>query len=276
MATVTFITTCKNRLDHLKISLPKMIEQPNARVVVVNYGCLQGTSQWVKSNYPQVALLEVNDDSGWNASRARNLGAELAESEWLFFIDADVVLNNDIVSWFNNQHADASLYLPAPRKTNSFGTCIIMTDTFRRLGGYDEAFSGWGGEDTELYERVSFENLKISEYPSKFFDVIEHGDESRALGDQYNQVRTMESALRVELLYRTIKRDLKRFSSKDLGLAMRIQIMQLIKDSVRKYDENKLKEYEHIRIGINDGMSDYQRINFNRSLVYSLKNLRES
>jgi hypothetical protein len=270
---ITLVTTCKNRLEHLKVSLPKMVIQPNAKVVVVNYGCQQGTSEWVSSNYPQVKLVEVNDDEGWNVSRARNLGARSAESEWLFFIDADAVLKINIVDWLKNQTDQSSLYLPAPKKTNLFGTCIIKTEVFNRLGGYDEAFRGWGGEDTELYDRVISEKLKIKGYPSQYIDVIEHGDEMRAFGNQHDQLNTMNTALRVELLYRTIKRDIKGISGKDLDISVRVKIMQHIKDSVKKYEETQLKEHGQIKIVINDGLSMYQRANFNRTLVYSLRNL---
>jgi glycosyltransferase involved in cell wall biosynthesis len=270
---ITIITTCKNRLDHLKSSLPKMVSQANSTVVVVNYGCLQGTSEWVRANYPQVKLVEVTDDSGWNASRARNLGAQVAESDWLFFIDADMVLNGDMVNWFKRQKRDAALYLPAPRKTNSFGTCIIRSDTFKRLGGYDEAFRGWGGEDTDLYDRVKLEKLTILGYPSAHIHVIEHGDEIRALGDEADHLKTMSSALRVELLYRTIKTDIKKITGNDINLSVRVEIMKRIKACVKKYEETKLKEHAIVKVILNEGLSEYQLINMQRTLLYSLKNL---
>ena len=59
---LSLITTCKNRLPHLKQTLPLMLQQPRAEVIVVDYGCEQGTSAWVKEHYPAAKLVQVNDD----------------------------------------------------------------------------------------------------------------------------------------------------------------------------------------------------------------------
>jgi hypothetical protein len=48
---LSLITTCKNRLPHLKQTLPLMLQQPRAEVVD-DYGYDQGTASWVREQHP--------------------------------------------------------------------------------------------------------------------------------------------------------------------------------------------------------------------------------
>ena len=43
-------------------------------MIVVDYGCPDGTEAWVKQNFPEVKVVKVEDDPGFSISRARNLG----------------------------------------------------------------------------------------------------------------------------------------------------------------------------------------------------------
>ena len=89
---LSLITTCKNRLAHLKQTLPLMLQQSFSEVIVVDYGCEQGTAAWVKENYPKAKVVQVSDDPVFSLAIARNAGAKNASHEFLGFIDADVVI----------------------------------------------------------------------------------------------------------------------------------------------------------------------------------------
>ena len=80
---IAFITTCKGRLKHIQQTLPTMVAENPYEIILVDYGCPQGTGDWAESNYPSVKVVRVNDDPGFCAARARNIGAGHSTAPWL-------------------------------------------------------------------------------------------------------------------------------------------------------------------------------------------------
>ena len=183
MKQITFITTCKGRLEHIKQTLPLLIEEAPAEIILVDYGCPQNVGEWVKKNHPSVIVIRITDDPGFCAARARNLGAGAASSPWLFFIDADIRVKSGFTAWLlANQQADA-YYKASPihgaRDKETWGSVMCGREAFQNIGGYDEAFRGWGGEDDALYSRLAGAGYSELGYPSEFVAAISHTDQER-------------------------------------------------------------------------------------------------
>lgn len=121
---------------------------------------------------------------GWHKAWAYNLGARLARGDVLVFHDGDICVPEryaiEILAAIDTRnHAAASLqrflfYLTA-RATRGLeeqdppmleglepdvvsqnwkgGTIAIHRDAFTAIGGFDEGFVDWGGEDDEFYDR---------------------------------------------------------------------------------------------------------------------------
>ena len=161
--TFSIITTCKGRLEHLKQTLPRMLEQGAAEVVVVDYSCPDGTGDWVRETFPAVRVVDVKGEQGFSNWKARNAGAAAATGNLLLFCDADTILA---------PNAGDSIARALPPKTYGFfkrnatarfnkaglrlgsnqlrGFHAIPAPAFRRLGGYDDVLRGWGaGGDTD-------------------------------------------------------------------------------------------------------------------------------
>lgn len=51
MPLLTFVTTCRGRLAHLRRSLPTFVAQPDAEVVVVDYDCPERSGEWVEQTF---------------------------------------------------------------------------------------------------------------------------------------------------------------------------------------------------------------------------------
>lgn len=207
MNRLAFVTTCKNRLDHLQQTLPRLVAQQPDEIVVVDYGCPQGTGDWVASTFPEVKLVRVEDDPGFCVARARNLGAAVVESEWICFIDADVLANAGWVDWMRTG-LQQGFYFQCERPESTWlndlaGTVVLQRACFERLGGYDEMIRGWGGEDSDLYQRLRFAGLKPASYPARFVESIGHGDDLRIT--YYPVADKMEGLLQINC-YRYAKR----------------------------------------------------------------------
>lgn len=180
---ISIVTTCKGRLHHIQKTLPLLVAHAPAEIILVDYGCPDNVGDWVASNYSSVIVVRVNDDDGFCAARARNFGARAASSPWIFFIDADIQVSADLFTWMEN-HLDQRFFYRAgredgSRKRDTWGTFICSRKIFEAISGYDEVFRGWGGEDDDMYRRLSYFGLIEAEYPGEFVTPIEHDDVER-------------------------------------------------------------------------------------------------
>ncbi|MBB3206287.1 hypothetical protein FHS27_002096 [Rhodopirellula rubra] len=121
------------------------------------------------------------DLDGWRKSWAFNQGAREAQGSTLVFHDGDIVCPagyaravieglrehgaasiqrflfnlNQIATQqiFDSQQWPETMQPECVRQNWEGGTIAIRRDAFFGLGGYDEGFVGWGGEDNEFFDR---------------------------------------------------------------------------------------------------------------------------
>lgn len=183
MSTLSIVTTCKSRLAHLQQTLPQMKAARPDEIIVVDYSCPQNTRGWLASNHPDVKCVAVEGQVHFNRSKARNIGWKAATSEWVAFVDADVMLMPGWREWWEG-HAHASQLffrhdVPEAGNRGSFGSCVVRREHVQALEGYDEFFAGWGGEDDDFFHRLSRAAARPALIPQPLMSAIEHGDTDR-------------------------------------------------------------------------------------------------
>lgn len=284
MAFVTFITTCKNRLSHIQETMPLLVaEAANEEIVFVDYGCSQGSGDWVREHYPKVKVFLVNDDPGFCAARARNMGASVADTPWLFFIDGDIKVKPGFVKWIKKNAKKDSYYRASPSVNNlldveTWGSCLCMRKDHKSIDGYDEAFRGWGGEDNDLYARLSLAGINQNFYPGSFVEAISHDDQLRL---QEYALKEKSHHLLVNATYSAIKLTLMRsmhtnkFSNelgKQLEFSIRNKLMVNINSKIKYWTENTDSEPPYFKTSINinhwapDGYKLVQKCDFTFSI----------
>jgi glycosyltransferase involved in cell wall biosynthesis len=237
MTDLAFVTTCKGRLHHIQQTLPLLVAESPAEIVVVDYGCPQGVGEWVASNYPEVTVVRVDDDPGFCLPRARNLGAQETSANWLCFIDADVKVVPGWVQWMAENLDPRCFYrasmVNGERIKDTWGTVLCTREAFADVGGYDEAFRGWGGEDDDLYERLKLLGYRELAYPAQFVDAIRHDDAERTL---FHDIKDKELHFFVNRFYAEAKLDLMKIIGRELPLADRQSMMNRIKAEIMAWD----------------------------------------
>lgn len=184
---VTFIIAHEGqqRVDHVVWTVRSILAQSNVDVecIVVD----QSDEPVVEEFLPAAAryLHRPRPDglTGWRKSWAFNQGAREARGGILVFHDGDIVCPSGYAAaitqqmeeygaasiqrfLFNLSKADtdslfktgtwAAEFTPERVRQNwEGGTIAVQRDQFFELGGYDEAFVGWGGEDNEFFNRCS-------------------------------------------------------------------------------------------------------------------------
>lgn len=184
MTDTSVVITCKGRLDHLKLVLPRWAEQDiPVEVVVVDYACPQGTASYVASEWPQFRCVKVARDSDlFNHSRAVNIGIRHATANQLLASEGDVLVGPDYARRMTaelTKGADLVLWSHytdqgGPRHN---GQCAFTRDLWHRLRGWDESFEGWGWDDIDFYNRAAAIEAKIVGIFGVFH--IPHGDDDR-------------------------------------------------------------------------------------------------
>ncbi|MEI6320651.1 MAG: galactosyltransferase-related protein, partial [Pseudomonadota bacterium] len=138
------------------------------------------------SDWPGVRLLHAKSthpDMAFNKSWALNLGAKHARSDALVFHDADMIAPSRYAIALQELFAHGFEGARVPRfvfyldmltaetvqathsldgitsipevQANCRGVSLAMTrDAYWRIGGHDESFFGWGGEDDEFLQRA--------------------------------------------------------------------------------------------------------------------------
>jgi GT2 family glycosyltransferase len=202
---LTFIVTCKGRLDHLRVSLPRLMAQPDCRTIVVDSNCPDGAARWVSSSHPDATVVLLDDQGQLNLPKCRNAGLQRSQTEWVCFVDADVVVSHDFQSLGKLSLERGAYYIfkSSNKRAEPTGTCIVSRDDAIRVGGYDEAFEAWGGEDRDFYHRLEMTGVETRYFPDYLIEkVIAHSDARRSL---YYSNKSLTQSFAVAALYARAK-----------------------------------------------------------------------
>jgi len=183
---ISIIVGYRNReLERVKRSMDSIAAQTctNFELIFVDYGSDIEISKSVKvliESY-QFAKYIYIDTRGmfWNRAHALNIGAKNVKGDILLFYDIDLIISSSFledlasIKFEDTFYTFSCFYLPQDfnYKLNLFSAGIhceqnyvglhaIKKDLFVSINGFDEYFMVWGGEDDDLYMRLSKKGLK--------------------------------------------------------------------------------------------------------------------
>ncbi len=223
-AMLSFVTTCMGRLAFLRQTLPRLVAQPNATCIVVDYSCPEHCGDWIASAFPQVHVVRVPGESCYNRARARNAGLRAVRTPWVCGIDCDILVAPHFVDALSPVLRPGRYYRPSPRQDlGLWGTFVAERQAIEKTGGFDEVFQGWGDEDVDFFTSLEFAGVQLADFPARLLDHLPHDDQLRM---QYhnNQERWINGS--INKLYRFIKWDLMRLTGRPVPLAFRTRIYQ--------------------------------------------------
>lgn len=189
LPSVTIITTCMGRADHLRISLPLMLNQdyPNCSVLVVDWSSPDDLQSYLQSIYnPRLAWTKVTKKRFFSLTGARNAGGDylinrFIEPKFLAFIDADVLLPHNFLK-NNLSNIAENVYLQRNKTQKGdlgiWGSCICPTKAWREIR-YNENIDTYGEEDNEFYLMLKASGYQHKTLNTEGIDILEHSDELR-------------------------------------------------------------------------------------------------
>lgn len=123
-----------------------MLSEPGTDITIVNCGGDQASLVSICRglSLPRATILDASS-APFSRSLARNLGLAWARSEWLFFLDADLILSPETADAARSVRNRSSVYASvgtiieaaAPGETESSGKVVIetFTENVVRIGG---------------------------------------------------------------------------------------------------------------------------------------------
>ena len=160
---ISIVTTCMGRLEDLRQTLPKNIEDnsdyEDIEFVIVDYNCPNGTGKWVKDNFydmikeGKMIYCRTEEPKKYSMSHSRNIGFRIATGQIINSVDADSFTKEGFASYVNklaNEQPRKAIFGKGKRMLR--GRLGFYKDEFvKQLGGYDEILGeiGYGSEDHE-------------------------------------------------------------------------------------------------------------------------------
>lgn len=183
-------------------------EAASFEVIVVADACTDDTERFLARYQPPYPLSWMTTP-GKGPAHARNHGARVAKGAVLLFTDDDMVSRpgwlalNLAVHEVPGRVAVSRQVLPSHLRSGGTlarvsgwwhvvsGSLSLRAELFRAVGGYDESFSTYGGEDADLGYRLKVAGAKFRFLPDA---VVEHWDEQHSL-DLEAKARSAGAAL---------------------------------------------------------------------------------
>jgi glycosyltransferase involved in cell wall biosynthesis len=115
------------------------------------------------------SLYRVTEDIGFNGHGCRNLGAKLAKSNWLLFLDIDYTIQPSDLKRLQTETLDLNSWYQLNAKFQGRGDTYMALNQYmipRKLfldsGGYDESFVPFHYGDRELLSQLERDYQKIN------------------------------------------------------------------------------------------------------------------
>ncbi|MBO6719083.1 MAG: glycosyltransferase [Rhizobiaceae bacterium] len=284
----SLIVPTRNRADVLRLSIPRFLDQTipqdSYEVIIVDDASDDDTQAVVAENAAP-NLIFRRYETHRAAAFARNRAIEAASGRLLVFVDDDALVRPDYVEEHLASHREyddvvvggpiincttppTERYAPAGRllgrHSNPFptGNASVPRDTILRAGGFDEDFSAYGWEDTEMYRRLLMVGLKrrhnwrapIYHYKPAahrrgFFERIELEKKRGAMAAIYYAKHPDDMTVAFETKQLGIFRMLDRAANRMFGLDRRLQAAL---DSGKEPDSAliKLLLVNHVEIAV--------------------------
>ena len=195
---IAFVTTCKNRTQHLEKTLPKNLEDnadfPDCKFIILDYGSRDHLRQYLFSRHAQaiakgrVVVYSYQWLDPFRMAHAKNMAHRLGILEGadiLVNLDADNYTCPGFAKYIAQQFAQKkNIFLWAkmvqgvlPRGIS--GRIVVTSQAFLKAGGYDEKHDTWGPDDKNFNHRLRMLGYEAVEIAPHYIDAVRHNDKMR-------------------------------------------------------------------------------------------------
>jgi hypothetical protein len=190
---VVFCTTCKDRTQHLELTLPVNLKNnPDAKFVVVNYNSQDHFESYIRESHAaeiesgQLSVYRFTEPIPFRMAHAKNLAHRLGilqGGDILVNLDADNLTGPGFAAYLASQNWDNRFHYAIMKKGEMrrgiSGRIAATKDAYLLAGGYDEIYQHWGSDDKDFHRRLNELGFTGESIPREFLDAITHNDKMR-------------------------------------------------------------------------------------------------
>ena len=187
---VSFCTTCKGRLYHLRQTLRRNIDDHSScedvEFVLLDYNSKDGMADWVKATFPQeiasgrLVYFHERTREYYDSSLAKNVAKAASSGEIICNLDADNFTTPDYADTIRR------VLLGDPKRFITHGTIeyvggrvTMWRKDFIKIRGYDESLVGFGYDDCDVKNRARAMGLEEYQLPLPSTQSLANTDEER-------------------------------------------------------------------------------------------------
>lgn len=177
---ISIVTTCMNRLNELKVTLPKNMENnidyDKLEFVIIDYNSQDGVGDWIKENLQKhidsgrLSYYRTTEPVSYSMSHSRNIGFKVATGDIICSVDGDAFVNKGFATYLNlmaNQHPKMAFFAKGKKRLRG-RLCFYKKEFVNILGGYDEGLTGYGSEDHDLMHRAWGSGMTMMWFGGKY------------------------------------------------------------------------------------------------------------
>lgn len=181
---LSFITSCKGRLRHLKRTFRSVVNQggEHGEYVLVDYDDPDHSGDWVDDQQKPntwVARYTPTLTKDFNQPIARNIGAAAAKGLYFCFIDCDTAVGPGFFERVKPFLAPGVALIPSGRDKHHGGFFVVHCDDFEKIGGFDETYDGYGCDDTDFLVTLDRGGMTIKVISASDIEAISHPGSDR-------------------------------------------------------------------------------------------------
>ena len=200
---IVFTTTCKGRAAHVQDTLPRnLADNPNSRFVLLDYSSRDGLVDYLLTAHGRdihdgrLTIYSFPTAPVFRMGHAKNMAARCAMLEGadiLVTMDADNATRPGFDALVAAHLTEPRVYLapdfprikslphgPGRPQRGYAGRLAIRRQDFLKLGGYDETFDTWRGEDIDLIARMQrIGDFQMDIIPTRYLEAIPHNSKVR-------------------------------------------------------------------------------------------------
>jgi len=160
---ISLCTTCMNRLENLKVTLPANIKSnsySNVEFVILDYNGQDNVGDWIKTEMMEhiesgkLMFLRTEEPKFFSMPHAKNIASLAATGDIVNNIDADTFAKNNFAEFINklaNEQPEKAIFAKSRQLLR--GRLGFWKKEFIDLNGYNEKMTGYGNEDENLMYR---------------------------------------------------------------------------------------------------------------------------
>jgi len=196
---IVFATACKNRLQHIKETLPQNLrDNPDALFVLLDYNDDYGLADYIAFNYMEelgcrkLVYCRFNDSPVFQMSHSKNMAHRcgiLEGADILVNLDADNFTGAGFSDYIRKQFIRTkddpqdifmwSRMMKGEMEKGISGRMAVTRNGFLISGGYDEKYETHSPDDKDFNVRLRRLGFCAQEIDSKYLRAINHNDKMR-------------------------------------------------------------------------------------------------